>query len=77
MIQRPWGAIAICAAVFLQRLPEQMEWSSLAWPSGNAFQGATSMNTLACLTRAGANRNSLPMNWYTLDVVLADDFPRA
>lgn len=35
------------------------------------------MNTLACLTRADANRNSLPMNWYTLDVVLADDFPRA
>jgi hypothetical protein len=34
------------------------------------------MNTLACLTRTAANHGSLPKNWFTLDIVLAYDFPR-
>ncbi len=35
------------------------------------------MNTLASLDRAAANLGSLPQSWFTVDIVLAYDFPRA
>jgi len=34
------------------------------------------MSTLPLLAPAGHPDPGLPPNWYTLDVILADDFPR-